>query len=110
MADRGMAVVGDEAAEHGALQDVGGGGAEVQALVRVVDSVFDVLAGENCTTPAPVILSITVSDTTEEAAPMMASTFCDSRRSTVWLAVSVVASPSHPGCPRSAGPGRRRRR
>ena len=30
---------------------------------------------------------------------MMASTFWDSRRSTVWLAVSVVASPLSPGMP-----------
>ena len=42
---------------------------------------------------------MTVSDTPEEAAPMMASTFCDSRRSTVWLAVSVVASPESPLMP-----------
>ena len=35
---------------------------------------------------------------------MMASTFCESRRSTVWLAVSVEASPESPGMPTTGLP------
>ena len=50
-------------------------------------------AGEICTTPAPVILSITESETLDEAAPTMASTSLDSRRSTDCEAVSVEVSP-----------------
>ena len=92
------AVVGDDLAEHLALQDVGRGVTEVQALVGVVDSFFDVLAGENITTPAFAILSITLSVTAEEAAPMMASTFSPSSRSTVCVATvgfcGVAESPS----------------
>jgi hypothetical protein len=51
------------------------------------------LAGEICTTPAPVILSITESETLDDAAPMMASTWFESSRSTDWEAVSVEVSP-----------------
>ena len=43
-------------------------------------------AGENIVTPAAVILSITVSVTLDDAAPMMASTFSDRCRSVVWSA------------------------
>ena len=55
-----------------------------------------VLAGLNIVTPASVILSITVSVTPEDAAPMMASTFSAIRRSDVTLAMSVVVSPESP--------------
>ena len=34
-------------------------------------------AGENCTTPAPVILSITLSETDDDAAPMTTSELAD---------------------------------
>ncbi|GAA2826718.1 hypothetical protein GCM10020220_014200 [Nonomuraea rubra] len=51
------------------------------------------MAGEKCTTPAPVILSITDSDTDEDAAPMMASAFCASSLSTDCEAMLVVVSP-----------------
>ena len=46
-------------------------------LSSYVDSSGDVAAGENMVTPAAVILSITVSDTPDDAAPMMASTFSE---------------------------------
>src|SRR3546814_1259821 len=65
-------------------------------LAAYVEKVFDVLAGENCTTPAAVILSITVALTPDDAAPMIASTLAARRRSTVWLAMSVVVSPESP--------------
>jgi len=39
---------------------------------------------------------MTVSETPEEAAPMMASTFSEMRRSAVTLAVSVLVSPESP--------------
>src|SRR3546814_13466207 len=65
-------------------------------LSAYVEKVFDVLAGENCTTPAAVILSITVALTPDDAAPMIASTLAARRRSTVWLAMSVVVSTESP--------------
>ena len=50
-------------------------------------------AGENCTMPAPVILSMTLSDTEEDAAPTIASAFASSSLS-VWApAMSGVPSP-----------------
>src|SRR6478736_10223600 len=56
-------------------------------------SAGEVFAGENCTTPAPVILSITLSDTEEDAAPTMTSAFASSSLS-VWApAMSGVPSP-----------------
>src|SRR3982751_3061378 len=47
------------------------------------ESFFDVLAGENITTPALVILSMLFSVTDDDAAPTIASTPSPSRRSTV---------------------------
>ena len=46
-------------------------------------SAGEVFAGENCTTPAPVILSMTLSDTEDDAAPRMTSAFASSSLS-VW--------------------------
>src|SRR5918998_3286293 len=56
----------------------------------------EVLAGENWTTPAPVILSMTSFVTPEAAAPMIACAPWPSSRSTVWFAVSVLSSPESP--------------
>src|SRR3954447_16905479 len=53
----------------------------------------EVLAGEISMTPAPVILSITESETLDDAAPTMASTLLERRRSTDCDAVSVEVSP-----------------
>src|SRR5262245_15608480 len=60
-----------------------GASRKYRPLSGYVDSFFDVLAGENITTPALVILSITFSVTADDAAPMMASTLSPSSRSTV---------------------------
>ena len=105
MATVSGAVVGDDAGEHRALEDVRRGRAEVQALVVVGRQ-----RGARCW-PARtgrrrrrVILSMTVSVTPEEAAPMMASTF--SRRAggrpSGWR-VSVVVSPESPSMPDDVG-------
>ena len=56
----------------------------------------EVLAGENCTTPAPVTLSMTSLVTPDAAAPTMAWVPLPSWRSTVWFAMSVVSSPESP--------------
>ena len=53
---------------------------------------IDVLAGENCTTPAATIWSITVLETPEDAAPTIADTSSDSKSVTETVAVSVVVS------------------
>src|SRR6266545_8153110 len=73
-----------------------GASRKYRPLSGYVDSFLDVLAGDHCTTPAFTILSMTVKDTLDDAAPMMASTFSARRRSTVWLAVSVDVSPESP--------------
>ncbi len=54
------------------------------------------LAGETWTTPALTILSMTDSETLEDAAPTITLTPACSRRSTVWVAVSVDVSPESP--------------
>src|SRR6478736_8208798 len=56
-------------------------------------SAGEVFAGENCTTPAPVILSMTLSDTEDDAAPTMASAFASSSLSVCAPAMSGVPSP-----------------
>ena len=53
----------------------------------------EVFAGEICSTPAPVILSMTSLVTDDDAAPTMTSTSSPSMRSTDWLAMSVLSSP-----------------
>ncbi len=53
-----------------------GASRKYRPLSGYVDSVFDVLAGENMITPALVTLSMTFSVTADDAAPMMASTPC----------------------------------
>jgi hypothetical protein len=53
----------------------------------------DVFAGEICMTPAPVIRSMTVRLTVEDAAPTTTLTPACSSRSAVWVAVSVDAVP-----------------
>ena len=85
-----MAVTDDGVGEHAALEDVGRGVTEVEALVGYVDSFFDVLAGENMTTPAVTILSITDRVTDEDAAPTMTSEFWARRVSTVPGATPVL--------------------
>ncbi len=65
---------------------------------------MEVLAGENIVTPAPVIWSITLAETLEEAAPMMASTPAASSRVTVCTAVSVVVSPESPSTSSTGAP------
>ncbi len=50
-----------------------------------------------CTTPALAILSITLSETDDDAAPMITWVPAASSRSTVAFAVSVVVSPESPG-------------
>src|SRR3954468_23281757 len=61
--------------------------------VLASSSAGEVFAGENCTTPAPVILSMTLSDTEDEAAPTITSAFA-SRSLSVWApAMSGVPSP-----------------
>ena len=57
----------------------------------------DVFAGENCTTPALTILSITLSETDDDAAPTITWVPLARCRSTVVFAVSVVVSPESPG-------------
>ena len=53
----------------------------------------DVFAGENWTTPAAVIWSMTVNETPEDAAPMIAETYFERRSVTETVAMSVVVSP-----------------
>ena len=93
-ADRRVAVGQDQVTEDPALEDVRRGGAEVQTLVVVLgELVGGVGRRDLAATPAPTILSITESDTLDDAAPMMASTSLESRRSTDCDAVSVEVSP-----------------
>src|SRR5215218_7366760 len=71
----------------------GGAVRKYRPLSSYVVSSSEVLAGEICSTPAPTILSMTDSDTLDDAAPTMASTSFDSSRSTDCEAVSVEVSP-----------------
>src|SRR5215207_7048417 len=62
-------------------------------LSSYVSKAVEVLAGENSTTPAPTILSMTLSETLEDAAPMMTSAFAASSLSTEPGAIFGVPSP-----------------
>src|SRR3954449_1521385 len=61
--------------------------------VLASSSAGEVLAGENSTTPAPVILSMTLSETEDAAAPMMMSALALRSLSTLCPAMSGVPSP-----------------
>ena len=65
-------------------------------LSSYVVKMSEVLAGEICMTPAPVMVSITVWLTPDDAAPTIAFTPACRRRSTVCVAVSVDVSPESP--------------
>ena len=89
-----VTVLDQEVGHDPTLQHVGRGGAEVQPLVLVgVEDSVDVFAGEICSTPAVVILSITVDETLDDAAPMTASTSSPSSLSTLVGAMFGEPSP-----------------
>ena len=56
----------------------------------------DVFAGEKWTIPAPAILSITVNETPDDAAPTIALTPAEICESAVCCAMSVLVSPESP--------------
>ena len=56
----------------------------------------DVFAGEKWTIPAPAILSITVNETPDDAAPTIALTPAEICESVVCCAISVLVSPESP--------------
>ena len=105
MHERGVAVLGDDLGQHLALEDVGRAEAEVQALVVVVRELLGRVGRRELRHAGADDLVDDAGRVTLErgGADDGVDVLAESRRSTVWTAVSVVVSPESPAVSTTSG-------